>query len=131
MVESIAVRKLLEDRAIVTAHAGVVERRSERFGSAAISLVHAYNMKTAVEGLLADAAHVIRIARTLEAVHEDEDRRIFPLSGLPVAMPKQKRILVHLKTPRFGRRNVEAARHQGRRHRHDMPVFQQKVGLEF
>src|SRR6266571_5153630 len=44
-----------------------------------------------------DAAHVIRVARTLEAVDDDEDRHIHALSGLPVAMTEQARISVNLK----------------------------------
>ena len=63
-------------------------------------------------------------------MHDDENGRIFPFFGLPMAMPKEKRILIHLKTSRLRVRNVEAPRHERRGDGHGVTVSQQRMRLK-
>src|SRR2546422_4654704 len=49
----------------------------------------------------------IRVARTLEAVDDDENGHILALSRLPVTMTEQARFRIDLKQPSFRRRSEE------------------------
>ena len=88
-------------------------------------------MKTAMESLLRDAAHVIAIAGALEAMNDDEDRSVFPFSWLPMAMPEQLRFGVDLKQACFSGRDIEPPGHKCGNDGHGVAVFQQRVWLEF
>src|SRR5438552_12804527 len=59
--------------------------------AAAIALVQADDVKAAREGFCGDAFHVVRVARGVQTV-EDEDRRPFPPARLPVALREDARI---------------------------------------
>lgn len=129
-LEAVAIGEFFEDRAVVTAHAGVVQSRRESFASTAVALVKAHDVKAALEGFLGDAPDVVRIAGTFETMHDNEDRSVFSLFRLPMAMAEQAGIRVHLKVSGFGRRNVEAARHKGGHDGHGVAVFEQGMGVE-
>src|ERR1700746_2999155 len=87
-------------------------------------------MEAAMESLLGDAAYVARIARTLESMHDNDDRSVLGLAGLPVAMPEEPRFAVHLEEARFRRRDVEPPRHKGRDDGHRVAVLQKRMRLE-
>src|SRR5258707_14365980 len=89
-----------------------------------------------MEGLLRDAAHVIRIARTLESVHDYDYWHAFPLAGLPVAMSEQPGFRIDLKQPDFGGRDIEPPGHKSRGDGHGVGVFQyswwlRRLGIRF
>src|SRR6266571_9203538 len=88
-------------------------------------------MEAAMKSFLCDATHVVRVARTLEAVDDDEDRHILALSGLPVAMTEQLRFRIDLEQPSFRRRNVKAPGHKGRHDGHCVSVGQQRMGFKW
>src|SRR6266571_4610099 len=88
-------------------------------------------MEAAMKSFLCDATHVVRVARTLEAVDDDEDRHILALSGLPVAMTEQLRFRVDLEQPSFRRRNVKAPWHKGRHDGHCVSVGQQRMRFKW
>ena len=56
-------------------------------GSAAVALIHPYRIHAKRHRLLRNAANVLRIAGTLQAVDRDDGQRI-PALRLPVAMAK-------------------------------------------
>ena len=65
-----ALGEMAHHRAHVGGAAGVIERRSERLGAAAVAHVHADNVHAGSPGARGDAPHVARIGRAFEAVHE-------------------------------------------------------------
>src|SRR6266581_6576123 len=83
-----------------------------------------------MKGFLCDAAHVIRVARTLEAVDDDENGHILALSGLPVAMTEQLRFRIDLEQPSFRRRNVKAPGHERCCNGHGVTIPQERVRLK-
>src|SRR5260370_26979528 len=87
-------------------------------------------MEAAMEGLFRDAAHVVAIAGALEAMNDDDDRRVAALPGLPVAMSQQTGFRIDLKQARVGGRDIEPPGHKGRNDGHGVAVFQQRVWLE-
>jgi len=83
-----------------------------------------------VEGLLRDAANVIRIARTFEPVDGDDYGRVLAVAQLPVAMREQPRIWSNLEEARFRRGDVKPPGDKSRGDGHDMSVFQQGMRLK-
>src|SRR5581483_11784355 len=55
-LEAVPVSKLFENRAVVAAHARVVERGRQPLGAAAIALIEPHDVKAAPQGLLRDAS---------------------------------------------------------------------------
>src|SRR5260370_40277883 len=98
------------------------------FRSTAIPLVHAHDVEAAMRGLLRNAAHVIAVAGTLEAMNDHDDRRALALSWLPMAMSEQLRFRIDLKKPGFGGGNIEAPGHENRENGHGVAVFQKGGG---
>jgi len=56
-------------------------------------------MKPVRPGFLRDPAHVIRVARTFEPMHQRDHRRVAPLPLLPMAVPQNFRFRIHGKQP--------------------------------
>ncbi len=84
-----------------------------------------------MEGFLRDAAHVIPIAGTLQAMNDNDDWRVLAFLRLPLAMREQAGFGVDLKQPGFGVRDIEPPGHKGRGYRHEVAVFQERVRLKF
>ena len=128
--ESVALRQLLKNRAIVSAHSGVIKRWSQRLRPTAIPLVQSHHMKPALKSLFRDAKHIIRIARALQPMHNRNHRRVFSLSLLPVTRRKQLRILRNAKEPRLRPRQCKPPRPIRRGNGHRMPVAQPSMRLK-
>ncbi|PYU54008.1 MAG: hypothetical protein DMG55_32920, partial [Acidobacteria bacterium] len=77
-----------------------------------------------------NAANVVRIARTFEAVNDDEDRRVLGLARLPVAMSKQARFWVDLKEPGFSGRDIEPPGNKSRHDGHGVTVSEERIRFE-
>ncbi len=90
----------------------------------------AYGVEAAMECLLRNAADVIPVAGTLEAMNDDDDGRVLGLPGLPVTMSEQAGFWIDLKQPGFGGRDVEAPWYKGRDDGHGVAVFQKQVWLK-
>ena len=84
-----------------------------------------------MKSFLCDATHVVRVARTLEAVDDDENGHILALSRLPVTMTEQARFRIDLKQPSFRRRNVKAPRHERCCNGHGVTVGQQRMRFKW
>ena len=69
----------------IVGQAGVVEAAREMLGLAAVALIETYNIPARGKGLVGHAAHVVRSARALEAVQEQQ-RRMARGLGMPVTM---------------------------------------------
>ena len=82
-----------------------------------------------MRGLPRNAANVIGIAGTLQAMNDDDDRRVFALPGLPMAMREQVGFRIDLKQPGLGGRSIEPPGHKCRDDGHGVAVFQQ--GMDF
>ena len=83
-----------------------------------------------MECLLRNAADVIPIAGTFQAMNNDDDRCVLGLPRLPVTMGEQAGFRIDLKQPGFGRRDVEAPWYKGRHDGHGVAVFQKRVWLK-
>src|SRR5260370_29435833 len=88
-------------------------------------------MEAAMEGLLGDPANVVRIARTLKTVDDNDYRHGFGLPGLPVAMREQTGFRIDLEQPGFGGRDIEPPWRKSRRVGHGVAVFSQRVAVEW
>src|SRR5882757_1601802 len=83
-----------------------------------------------MECLLRNAADVVPVAGTFQAMNDDVDRRVLGLAGLPVTMGEQAGFRIDLKKPGFGRWYVEAPWYKGRDDGHGVAVFQKRVWLK-
>src|SRR5713226_6115963 len=83
-----------------------------------------------MESLLGNAANIIPIAGTFQAMNDDDDRRVLALPQLPVAMCEQAGFRIDLKQPGFGWRDIEAPRHKSRDDSHGVAVCQKRMRIE-
>src|SRR5712692_1976547 len=83
-----------------------------------------------MESLLGNAANIIPIAGTFQAMNDDDDRRVLALPRLPVAMCEQAGFRIDLKQPGFGWWDIEAPRHKSRDDGHGVAVCQKRVGFK-
>ena len=63
-------------------------------------------------------------------MHDDDDRGIFALPGLPVALREQLGFRIDLEQPGFGGREIEAPRQKGGSNSHGVAAFQERVRLK-
>ena len=80
----IALDEFAQNRAVIPGKPGMVERRREAFGAAAIALIQAHRIPSGSECALRQPQHVAGLARTFQSVNQDE-RGAFPRRRLPVA----------------------------------------------
>src|SRR4029453_10106378 len=71
------------------------QTRREVLGIPAVALVEPYDVHPARETFRCDAAHVMRIARSVQAM-EDDDCRPVPRLGVPVAVSEYSRVAAHV-----------------------------------
>ena len=73
--QAVDARQLVDDVRGVGGQAGMKQPGGQMLGVAAVALVQAHDVHAARERLRGDAAHVVRVARSVQAVQRDERRR--------------------------------------------------------
>ena len=108
----------------------MVKRRREVLGAAAIALVQAHGVPPGQESALREALHVSGLARTLQAVDQDE-RGAFPGLPLPVAFAENSRAGLDFEFARHARGQARESPPPVRgRHRLRVRIAQQRMRLE-
>ena len=98
----------------------MVQAVGERFGAATIALIQAHRIEARGERLIGEAAHVMRGARALQAVQQ-QDGGMLPGPALPVALREHAGAGRHIEIARLRRRQCgEVARFSPRVQRHPM-----------
>lgn len=87
--------QLLEHGAIVSRKPGILKRRRQKFGAAAVSLVQTQNVEARFERHLRNPEHVRRFAGTVEPVNQHQ-RGMLPGDALPVTFREKPRLGFHL-----------------------------------
>jgi hypothetical protein len=98
LMEAIAVAQLSEDEGRIRGQSRTIQPSRHVLGAAAVALIEPDDIEAGGEGLVGEAAHVVRFARSFETVQGQQRRRGFT-AGLPVAVRQHARI----------RRDVEIA----------------------
>ena len=86
----VLVDQVLGDCGYIPRASRMIERRRQSVCAAAIALVHAHYIHARSHALRGDTQHVLRLAGTFKAMHDNHSQRIFPI-GLPVAMTQHLR----------------------------------------
>jgi hypothetical protein len=87
-------------------------------------------VEAALECLLSYAAHVIRLARPFQPMHNNEHWHVALLASLPMTLRQQLRIVFDMEKPLLWRRQRKPSRPVRRRNSHGMPVSQQRMRLK-
>src|SRR2546427_3728785 len=77
----------------------------EVLGVAAVPLVEAHDVHAACERFRGNPAHVVRVARPVQAV-QYEDGRARPWLGLPMAFGEHARVVIDVEVAADGRRET-------------------------
>ena len=88
--QAVHLNQLAHHRNRIAGEPRVIEAVGQVFGRAAVALVEAHRVEAGGECLVGQAAHVMRLARALEAVKRDE-RGMLPRPRLPVAVGEHAR----------------------------------------
>ena len=99
--EPVAIPQLGEDAQRIRREAGVIQALRQVLGPAAVPLIEPDDVEAGGEGLVGEAAHVVRVARPLETV-QHQQRRAGLTAGLPVAVGQHAGVGRHVEMPGFG-----------------------------
>ena len=80
---------------MVTRKPGILKRRRQMFGAAAVSLVHAQDVEARFESFLRDPQNVRRFAGPFEPMNQHE-RGMLPRDALPVTFREKPRAGLYL-----------------------------------
>lgn len=89
----------------------MVESRSEGVRASAVALIHAHYVHPDGESLGGDPPHVVGIAGTLEAMHQDHCQRVLAVF-LPVAVRQDFDASLYLDQARLGGRKDDVSRQE-------------------
>ena len=128
--EAVDVREFVHDESRVRRQSGVKEACREMLGVPAVSLVEPHDVHALLERLGRDAAHVVRVARCVEAVQQ-KDGRVFPRLALPVAVREDPGVVVDVEVSdgRLGQ-SGEISRVAPAEERHGVSARQRGTGNE-
>ena len=123
--ETLSCAQMFRHRADVAGEAGVVERRRQVLRIPAVAHVHPHDIEAGTPGFLGGAPHVVRLAGTFQAVHQQK-RGTGNAPGLPVDVQPQPHFRRNFNQARFGiRQGRKATRPQRSGESHEMTVAEE------
>ena len=99
-------------RGHVAGQAGVVERRRAVIHTAAVALIHQYDIHPGGKAVAGHASHVLRFRRAFEPMHHDQGQGLAAIFRLPVTPAAHLHAGCNLHQTLLSGRQVNAARHE-------------------